>query len=77
MSLSHIDLTDPDNFLEGAPHAWFSEIRKTEPVHWHEGSNGAFWCITKWADLRYVSRNPRSSLRRSAARTCRIRSWKR
>ncbi len=58
MSLSHIDLTNPDNFLEGTPHSWFTEIRNEDPVHWHEGDNGAFWCITKWADLRYVSRNP-------------------
>ena len=66
MSLSHIDLTDPDNFLEGTPHSWFTEIRNEAPVHWHEGSNGAFWCITKWADLRHVSRNPKlfSSARR-------------
>ena len=60
MSLSHIDLTDPDHFLEGSPHHWLTEIRKEDPVHWHEGSSGAaFWCVTKWEDLRYVSRNPR------------------
>ena len=66
MSLSHIDLTDPDNFLEGTPHSWFTEIRNEDPVHWHEGSNGSFWCITKWEDLRHVSRNPKlfSSQRR-------------
>ncbi len=59
MSLSHIDLTNPDNFLDGAPHKWFTEIRKEDPVHWHEGSTGAaFWCVTKWEDLRHVSRNP-------------------
>ena len=60
MPLSHIDLTDPDHFLEGSPHHWLTEIRKEDPVHWHEGSSGAaFWCVTKWEDLRYVSRNPR------------------
>ncbi len=67
MSLSHIDLTDPDNFLEGTPHEWFTELRNQDPVHWHEGSTGAaFWCVTKWEDLRHVSRNPRlfSSQRR-------------
>ena len=59
MSLSHIDLTNPDNFLEGTPHEWFTELRNADPVHWHEGSSGAaFWCITKWDDLRHVSRNP-------------------
>jgi cholest-4-en-3-one 26-monooxygenase len=59
MSLSHIDLTNPDNFLQGTPHGWLAEIRNEDPVHWHEGSSGAaFWCVTKWEDLRYVSRNP-------------------
>ena len=67
MPLSHIDLTDPDHFLEGSPHHWLTEIRNEDPVHWHEGSSGAaFWCVTKWEDLRYVSRNPKlfSSQRR-------------
>ncbi|MFP8875090.1 MAG: cytochrome P450 [Myxococcota bacterium] len=60
MPLSHIDLTDPDNFLEGTPHDWLTAIRNVDPVHWHQGSSGAaFWCVTKWEDLRYVSRNPR------------------
>ena len=59
MSLSHIDLTNPDHFVPGTPHHWFSEIRNQDPVHWHEGSSGAsFWCVTKWDDLRHVSRNP-------------------
>ncbi len=59
MSLSHIDLTEPDHFLEGTPHHWFKAMRNEDPVHWHEGSSGAaFWCITKWEDLRHVSRNP-------------------
>ena len=59
MTLSHIDLTNPDNFLEGTPHQWLNEIRNEDPVHWHEGSSGAaFWCVTKWEDLRHVSRNP-------------------
>ena len=59
MSLSHIDLTNPDHFIEGTPHQWLKEIRNEDPVHWHEGSTGAaFWCVTKWQDLRHVSRNP-------------------
>ncbi|NRA02070.1 MAG: cytochrome P450 [Myxococcales bacterium] len=59
MSLSHIDLTNPDHFVEGTPHEWLTELRNQDPVHWHQGSTGAaFWCVTKWEDLRYVSRNP-------------------
>ena len=77
MSLSHIDLTDPDNFLDGTPHHWLTQIRNEDPVHWHEGSTGAaFWCITKWEDLRHVSRNPTlfSSERRGTNMSRRIRS---
>lgn len=59
MSLDHIDLSNPDNFVEGTPHPWFRELRQKDPVHWHEEQNGAgFWCITKYDDLRHVSRNP-------------------
>ncbi len=59
MSLSHIDLTNPDNFVERTPHEWFTELRRQDPVQWHEGATGAaFWSLTKWEDLRHVSRNP-------------------
>ena len=33
MSLSHIDLTNPDHFIEGTPHNWLTEIRNQDPVH--------------------------------------------
>ncbi|MCZ6781968.1 MAG: cytochrome P450 [Proteobacteria bacterium] len=59
MSISDIDLTDPENFLEGTPHHWFKELREKDPVHWHEEEEGTgFWCITKYHDLIQVSRNP-------------------
>lgn len=60
MDLSHVDLANPDNFVDGTPHHWFKELREKDPVHWHEEREGpGFWCITKHADLRYVSSNPR------------------
>ncbi len=59
MSISEIDLSDPENFLEGTPHHWFKELREKDPVHWHEENEGTgFWCITKYRDLIHVSRNP-------------------
>ena len=59
MSLSEIDLTNPDNFVEGTPHHWFKQLRAEAPLYWHEEEEGpGFWNITKWADLRHVSRNP-------------------
>ncbi len=60
MSLSNIDLTNPDNFRDGAPHHWFKELREKDPLHWHEERDGpGFWCVTRYEDLKYVSRNPR------------------
>ncbi len=59
MQLEQIDLTNPDNFLEGTPHHWFRELRAKAPVYWHPEERGpGFWCITKHADLKHVSRNP-------------------
>jgi cytochrome P450 len=59
MSLEHIHLDDPDAFLDGTPHHWFAELRREDPVHWHPERVGAgFWAVTKYDDLRHVSRNP-------------------
>ncbi len=59
MSLEHIRLDDPDAFIDGTPHHWFAELRREDPVHWHPERVGAgFWAVTKYDDLRQVSRNP-------------------
>jgi len=59
MKLQHIDLTNPDNFLDAVPVHWLNEIRETDPVYWHDEKDGpGFWCITKHSDLQYVSMNP-------------------
>ncbi|MEX2207241.1 MAG: cytochrome P450 [Myxococcota bacterium] len=59
MKLEDIDLNDPDNFVNGTPHHWFKELRASDPVHWHEEKNGpGFWCITKYEDVKTISRNP-------------------
>jgi len=59
MSLSEIDLTNPDNFVHGAPHRWFKQLRSEAPLYWHEEEEGpGFWNVTKYHDLRQVSRNP-------------------
>jgi cholest-4-en-3-one 26-monooxygenase len=59
MKLEDIDLNDPDNFVNGTPHHWFKELRAKDPVHWHEEKNGpGFWCITKYEDVKTISRNP-------------------
>ena len=37
----------------------FKLLRREAPVFWHpEAHGGGFWVITKYADLREVSKNP-------------------
>ncbi len=59
MKFPHIDLTNPDNFVGNQPIEWLNEIREKDPVYWHEEEEGrGYWCITKHADVQYVSMNP-------------------
>ena len=59
MQLSDIDLNDLDVFERGVPHDWFRLLRREAPVFWHEGDQGpGFWCITRYHDLKSVSRAP-------------------
>ncbi len=53
------DITDPDAYATGVPHATFQRLRDTDPVSWwaeHDGGQG-FWAITRYDDLLHVSRN--------------------
>jgi cytochrome P450 len=59
MGLSDIDLLDPDLFERGTPHDVFSAMRREAPVHFHAEPDGpGFWNLTKYADVRYVSKHP-------------------
>ncbi len=59
MQLSDVDLTDPDLFQRGTPHEMFTLLRREAPVFWHPEKNGrGFWAITKYADLKEISKNP-------------------
>ena len=59
MAIADIDLDDPDKFVSGTPHHWFRELRRESPVHWHKERQGpGFWAITKYEDVKLVSRNP-------------------
>jgi cholest-4-en-3-one 26-monooxygenase len=59
MTLEHIDLNDPDSFVDGTPHHWFKQLRAESPVHWHAEKGGpGFWCVTKYEDVKSISRNP-------------------
>ena len=59
MTLDEIRLDDPDGFAEGVPHHWFRRLRAEDPVHFQSERRGrGFWCITKYEDLKTVSRDP-------------------
>lgn len=57
----NIDLVDPDTFMTGMPLGAFAGMRNQAPVFWHrqQGRPGdGFWAVTRYADLREVSRRP-------------------
>jgi cholest-4-en-3-one 26-monooxygenase len=60
MNRRDIDLNDLDTFEAGIPHDQFKWLRNEAPVHRHAGpaSDDDYWCITKHADLKYISKNP-------------------
>ena len=52
------DITDPDVYTRGVPHATFRRLRADDPVSWwdeHDGGAG-FWAVTRYDDLLDVSR---------------------
>lgn len=59
----HVDLLNPDNFVEQMPYGQMLEILKAEPVTWweDEGSHGdGFWLVTRYDDVVEVSRHPKT-----------------
>ena len=58
--LPTIDLL-ADTWFRGVPHDQFDHLRRTAPVYWHEEQGGSgFWAITKHADVKRISRDPRT-----------------
>jgi cholest-4-en-3-one 26-monooxygenase len=55
-----IDLNDLNTFESGTPHEQFKWLRNEAPVYRHAGpgTDDDYWCITKHADLKQVSKNP-------------------
>ncbi len=43
-------------FYTRDPDAAFAHLREHDPVHWY--GDGGFWCVTRQADIREVSRTP-------------------
>ena len=58
-SLSDIDLSNLDSFVNGAPWDDFDRLRRDAPVHWNAEPppNHGFWSITCHADVLAVDRD--------------------
>ncbi len=58
--LSGIDLL-AETWERGAPHDQFDLLRREAPVFWHpEPNDSGFWAVTKHADVKRISRDPRT-----------------
>ena len=54
------DITDPDAYVHGVPHATFQRLRDEDPLSWWDEADGSgFWAVTRYDDLLSVSHNPR------------------
>ena len=56
-----VDLASPDTYARAVPHASFAILRREDPVSWQTSRDPklpGYWAITKYEDLKFVSRNP-------------------
>ena len=54
-----IDLISPSAFADGHPWQLYAWLRANDPVHRHPEPEGpGFWAITKYDDIRMISRQP-------------------
>ncbi len=57
-SETHADITDPDVYIHGVPHATFKRLRDEDPVSWWGEKDGrGFWAVTLYDDILTVSKN--------------------
>jgi cytochrome P450 len=55
-----IDLLAPESYSAGHPWDQYAWLRANDPVHWHREAEGpGFWAITRYADVRTISRQPK------------------
>jgi cytochrome P450 len=54
-----VDLSDPDTYLAGPPHEYFSELRASDPVHWQDMSGEpGYWAVLRHGDVERVAGQP-------------------
>lgn len=59
MRPGELDLGDAAVFENGVPTEYFKMLRREAPVCWHDEKAGAgHWAVTRYDDLKFVSRNP-------------------
>ena len=57
--VSAFDIYDPDLYVDGPIHEIFSELRRTDPVHWQAmPDQPGYWAVLKHADVSHVARHP-------------------
>ena len=53
------DIYDPDGYVDSVPHAVFTELRRTDPVHWQDiPGQAGYWAVLKHADVMEVAKAP-------------------
>ncbi len=53
------DLTSHDSFTRGPPHNTFARLRRADPMHWTEWSQGqSFWSVTRHQDILKLNGQP-------------------
>ncbi|HEY6319268.1 MAG TPA: cytochrome P450 [Acidimicrobiia bacterium] len=59
MTLTTIDLYDPDGYVAAPPHEAFEQLRRSDPVHWQDMPDGTgYWAVLRHADVVEVARDP-------------------
>jgi cytochrome P450 len=70
MKPGDLDLSNPDSFAAGFPHAYFAMLRREAPISWNEiaprpgnvqgmALERGFWVISRHADVIEISRDPK------------------
>ena len=54
------EIADPRLYLDSIPHERFAQIRAMPGLAWHPYGDNGFWAVTRHADVRAVSRNPKA-----------------
>jgi cholest-4-en-3-one 26-monooxygenase len=60
MNLSDVDLNNLDTFERALPHDQWKILREEAPLFRHPGAPGEedYWCVTKYDDLKLLSKSP-------------------